>query len=153
MKKNLRIIPLLILLSFAFGACDSDSCNEPVCIAVAPSELTLEVGEMQALSVSVGESARGLEVSFTSSATDIATVDAKGCVTAIKVGSATISVQVGSSTTSVPVTVVPNKNDAPQQLPLIKFDVTYDDSGNVSDEDILNHEKSLGRESRVRYTA
>lgn len=148
MRKNLRIIPLLILLSFAFGACDSDSCNEPVCIAVAPSELTLEVGEMQALSVSVGESARGLEVSFTSSATDIATVDAKGCVTAIKVGSATISVQVGSSTTSVPVTVVPNKNDAPQQLPLIKFDVTYDDSGNVSDEDILNHEKSLGRESR-----
>lgn len=137
-----------MLLSFAFGACESDGCKEPVCIAVAPAELTLEVGEMQTLSVSVGKSAQGLEVSFTSSATDIATVDAKGCVTAIKVGSATITVQVGSSTTSVPVTVVPNKNDAPQQLPLIKFDVTYDDSGNVSDEDILNHEKSLGRESR-----
>lgn len=148
MRKNLRFIPLLMLLSFAFGACESDGCKEPVCIAVAPAELTLEVGEMQTLSVSVGKSAQGLEVSFTSSATDIATVDAKGCVTAIKVGSATITVQVGSSTTSVPVTVVPNKNDAPQQLPLIKFDVTYDDSGNVSDEDILNHEKSLGRESR-----
>ena len=146
MRKNLRFIPLLMLLSFAFGACESDGCKEPVCIAVAPAELTLE--EMQTLSVSVGKSAQGLEVSFTSSATDIATVDAKGCVTAIKVGSATITVQVGSSTTSVPVTVVPNKNDAPQQLPLIKFDVTYDDSGNVSDEDILNHEKSLGRESR-----
>ena len=148
MRKNLRIIPLLILLSLAFVACKSDGGKEPVCIAVAPSELTLEVGEMRTLSVSTGASARGLETSFTSSATDIATVDAKGCVTAIKVGSATISVQVGSSTTSVPVTVVPNKNDAPQQLPLIKFDVTYDESGNVSDEDILNYEKSLGRESR-----
>ena len=148
MRKNLRFIPLLILLSFAFGACESDSCKDPICIAVAPAQLTLEVGEMQTLSVSVGESARGLEVSFTSSATDIATVDAKGRVTAIKVGSATITVQVGSSTTSVPVTVVPNKNDAPQQLPLIKFDVSHDASGNVSDEDILNHEKSLGRESR-----
>ena len=103
---------------------------------------------MQTLSVSVGKSAQGLEVSFTSSASDVATVDAKGCVTAVKVGSATITAQVGSSTTSVPVTVIPNKNDAPQQLPLIKFDVTYDDSGNISDEDILNHEKSLGRESR-----
>ena len=115
MRKNLRFIPLLILLSFALGACDSDSCNEPVCIAVAPAELTLEVGEMQTLSVSTGASARGLEVSFTSSAPDIATVDAKGCVTAVQVGSATITVQVGTGTTSVPVTVVPNKNDAPQQ--------------------------------------
>lgn len=148
MRNNLRFVPLLILLSFALGACDSDSCNEPICIAVAPAELTLEVGEMQTLSVSVGKSAQGLEVSFTSSASDVATVDAKGCVTAVKVGSATITAQVGSSTTSVPVTVIPNKNDAPQQLPLIKFDVTYDDSGNISDEDILNHEKSLGRESR-----
>lgn len=148
MRNNLHFVPLLILLSFALGACDSDSCNEPICIAVAPAELTLEVGEMQTLSVSVGKSAQGLEVSFTSSASDVATVDAKGCVTAVKVGSATITAQVGSSTTSVPVTVIPNKNDAPQQLPLIKFDVTYDDSGNISDEDILNHEKSLGRESR-----
>lgn len=148
MRNNLRFVPLLILLSFALGACDSDSCNEPICIAVAPAELTLEVGEMQTLSVSVGKSAQGLEVSFTSSASDVATVDDKGCVTAVKVGSATITAQVGSSTTSVPVTVIPNKNDAPQQLPLIKFDVTYDDSGNISDEDILNHEKSLGRESR-----
>lgn len=148
MRNNLRFVPLLILLSFALGACDSDSCNEPICIAVAPAELTLEVGEMQTLSVFVGKSAQGLEVSFTSSASDVATVDAKGCVTAVKVGSATITAQVGSSTTSVPVTVIPNKNDAPQQLPLIKFDVTYDDSGNISDEDILNHEKSLGRESR-----
>lgn len=148
MRNNLRFVPLLILLSFALGACDSDSCDEPICIAVAPAELTLEVGEMQTLSVSVGKSAQGLEVSFTSSASDVATVDAKGCVTAVKVGSATITAQVGSSTTSVPVTVIPNKNDAPQQLPLIKFDVTYDDSGNISDEDILNHEKSLGRESR-----
>ena len=148
MRNNLRFVPLLILLSFALGACDSDSCNEPICIAVAPAEFTLEVGEMQTLSVSVGKSAQGLEVSFTSSASDVATVDAKGCVTAVKVGSATITAQVGSSTTSVPVTVIPNKNDAPQQLPLIKFDVTYDDSGNISDEDILNHEKSLGRESR-----
>ena len=148
MRNNLRFVPLLILLSFALGACDSDSCNEPICIAVAPAELTLEVGEMQTLSVSVGKSAQGPEVSFTSSASDVATVDAKGCVTAVKVGSATITAQVGSSTTSVPVTVIPNKNDAPQQLPLIKFDVTYDESGNISDEDILNHEKSLGRESR-----
>ena len=148
MRKNLRFIPLLILLSFALGACDSDSCNEPVCIAVAPAELTLEVGEMQTLSVSTGTSARGLEVSFTSSAPDIATVDAKGCVTAVQVGSATITVQVGTGTTSVPVTVVPNKNDATQQLPLIKFDVSYDDSGNVSDEDILSYERSLGREPR-----
>ncbi len=153
MRKNLRFIPLLILLSFALGACDSDSCKEPVCIAVAPAELTLEVGEMQTLSVSTGASARGLEVSFTSSAPDIATVDAKGCVTAVQVGSATITVQVGTGTTSVPVTVVPNKNDAPQQLPLIKFDVSYDDSGNVSDEDILSYERSLGRESRpIFYT-
>jgi hypothetical protein len=53
----------------------------------------------------------------------------------------------------VPVTVVANKNDAPQQLPLIKFDVSYDDSGNVSDEDILSYERSLGRESRpIFYT-
>lgn len=153
MRKNLRFIPLLILLSFALGACDSDSCNEPVCIAVAPAELTLEVGKMQTLSVSTGASARELEVSFTSSAPDIATVDAKGCVTAVQVGSATITVQVGTGTTSVPVTVVPNKNDAPQQLPLIKFDVSYDDSGNVSDEDILSYERSLGRESRpIFYT-
>lgn len=153
MRKNLCFTPLLILLSLAFGACDSDSCNEPVCIAVAPAELTLEVGEMQTLSVSTGASARGLEVSFTSSAPDIATVDAKGCVTAVQVGSATITVQVGTGTTSVPVTVVANKNDAPQQLPLIKFDVSYDDSGNVSDEDILSYERSLGRESRpIFYT-
>lgn len=153
MRKNLCFTPLLILLSLAFGACDSDSCNEPVCIAVAPAELTLEVGEMQTLSVSTGASARGLEVSFTSSAPDIATVDAKGGVTAVQVGSATITVQVGTGTTSVPVTVVANKNDAPQQLPLIKFDVSYDDSGNVSDEDILSYERSLGRESRpIFYT-
>ena len=153
MRKNLCFTPLLILLSLAFGACDSDSCNEPVCIAVAPAELTLEVGEMQTLSVSTGASARGLEVSFTSSAPDIATVDAKGSVTAVQVGSATITVQVGTGTTSVPVTVVANKNDAPQQLPLIKFDVSYDDSGNVSDEDILSYERSLGRESRpIFYT-
>ena len=102
MRKNLCFTPLLILLSLALGACDSDSCNEPVCIAVAPAELTLEVGEMQTLSVSTGASARGLEVSFTSSAPDIATVDAKGSVTAVQVGSATITVQVGTGTTSVP---------------------------------------------------
>lgn len=44
MRKNLCFTPLLILLSLALGACDSDSCNEHVCIAVAPAELTLEVG-------------------------------------------------------------------------------------------------------------
>ena len=74
MRKNLRFTPLLILLSLAFVACKSDGGKEPVCIAVAPSELTLEVVEMQTLSVLTGTSARGLEVSFTSSATDIATV-------------------------------------------------------------------------------
>ena len=53
----------------------------------------------------------------------------------------------------MPVTVVANENDAPQQLPLIKFDVSYDDSENVSDEDILSYERSLGRESRpIFYT-
>ena len=89
-------------------------------------------------------------VTFVSDKTEIATVDAQGLVTAVTVGSATITLAAAGQEAQVAVTVTEESGGSnPQnltELPILNFDPEYSNSEQrIVDPEILDHEARLGR--------
>lgn len=89
-------------------------------------------------------------VTFVSDKTKIATVDAQGLVTAVTVGSATITLAAAGQEAQVAVTVTEESGGSnPQnltELPILNFDPEYSNSEQrIVDPEILDHEARLGR--------
>ncbi len=89
-------------------------------------------------------------VTFVSDKTEIVTVDAQGLVTAVTVGSATITLVAAGQEAQVAVTVTEESGGSnPQnltELPILNFDPEYSNSEQrIVDPEILDHEARLGR--------
>ena len=104
MKNNLlghaALLVATVLLSTSFWSCSKNEEPEPTPPAVTvtgvtlnKTELTLETGDSETLTATVAPSdATNKNVTWKSSNTAVATVDANGKVTAVKAGEATITV-------------------------------------------------------------
>ncbi len=108
MKRILAILLLVCMLLPTFAACGKDKDNKPkdekpetqlgdpdpdAKLTINPNELNMSVGDVKELQVAYTPEYKeyGKKVLFTSSDKSIATVDAKGVVTAVKSGSVTIT--------------------------------------------------------------
>ena len=106
----------LTMLAVSFAGCGKDEPKEPATVSVAgvalnKSSVNLNEGGSESLTATVSPSnATNKSVSWKSSDTGVATVDANGKVTAVKAGSATITVTTsdGSKTATCSVTVAAN---------------------------------------------
>lgn len=79
----------------------------PTSVKIEPATLSVKVGASEQLTATVGPEGAPQDVSWSSSATSIATVDKTGKVTGVKAGTATITVktQTGNKTATCKVTV------------------------------------------------
>lgn len=121
-----RYLPLLLTASLAlpFAACDDDDFEDPEIIPVSSfasdASLTLKVGASQQLSIKIEPAeATAKAINWVSSDGSIAAVNGSGQVTAVKVGSATITgttpegKSVTCKVTVEPATIVFSLNDKP----------------------------------------
>lgn len=102
MKRFLIVTTLFVLM-----ACDSTSEETPPpSLTVSPTTLTLIVGESQQLDVMIDEeAATSTDVTFSSDAPDVASVDESGVVEAMSLGTATITVSLSNVMETVVVNV------------------------------------------------
>ena len=133
---------------------EQDPTPTPATVAVTgvslnKTALTLEEGSSETLTATVSpDNASNKSVTWKSSATDIATVDDSGKVTAVKIGSATITVTTadGGKTASCSVTVLEkavivitgNTAQVPVQGGTAEFNIQYNTSYNVEIEQSAN---------------
>ena len=133
---------------------EQDPTPTPATVAVTgvslnKTALTLEEGSSETLTATVSpDNASNKSVTWKSSATDIATVDDSGKVTAVKIGSATITVTTadGGKTASCSVTVLDkavivitgNTAQVPVQGGTAEFNIQYNTSYNVEIEQSAN---------------
>ncbi len=93
MKKNLFLILLATLLMIPFTGCKKDSTVDLAGITLSKTSTMLKPEVMEKLSVTFFPSdATNKEVTWSSSDQSVATVDNTGLITAVSVGSATITV-------------------------------------------------------------
>lgn len=110
---RVRNAPSLILCAL-LAACGGDSSSPPPAVAtveVSPSTSSKQVGETVQHSATVkdatGNILSGQSVTWSSSATSVASVSAAGLVTANAIGTTTISATAGGKTGTATFTVVP----------------------------------------------
>lgn len=118
-----------------------------VTLTVKTPTLTIEKGKTAQIDYTVTPA--DTPVTFTSDKTDIATVDAQGVVTAVAAGSATITVAAAGQEAQVAVTVTEDNGGGgtatqSNELPLLKFEVEYGQSGLI-DSEVIAYEKKVGR--------
>lgn len=111
--KKLSVILSSLLLLVGLGSCQRE-CSEVVPeatdLTLSPAVVTLQVGSTQQLIVTILPADQNFTVTFTSDKPEVATVDAKGLITAVAEGTAHITAQVGKLTRQCVVTV---SNTAP----------------------------------------
>lgn len=118
-----------------------------VTLTVNKPTLTIEKGKTAQIDYTVTPA--NTRVTFVSDKTNIATVNATGLVTAVAVGSATITVAAAGQAAQVAVTVTESNGGGStvtegNELPLLKFDPQVN-NGVLVDQQILAHEKKVGR--------
>ena len=118
-----------------------------VTLTVNKPTLTIEKGKTAQIDYTVTPA--NTPVTFVSDKTNIATVNAKGLVTAVAVGSTTITVAAAGQAAQVAVTVTESNGGGGtvtegNELPLLKFDPQVN-NGVLVDQQILAHEKKVGR--------
>ena len=111
MKGKLKVLATVLMVGVLFGfvACkpESDATVEVEKLEIACNLKEIAVGEKITLTAKVSpENATATEVTWTSSAVDVATVNENGVVTGVKAGNATITAKVGEKTATVEITVV-----------------------------------------------
>lgn len=110
MKKLLSVL-LVMLMVLSLAACKENEPEviHPNAVLMEKKETTLQVGQEETLSAIVDLNATDRSVSWSSSDSNVATVDANGKVTAVAEGTATITVTTndGGKTATCEVTVVP----------------------------------------------
>lgn len=140
----------MLLMVVGLGSCKKDKnepTTEPTKITLSESNLTLKVGDSKQLKAIVLPKGQKFTVNYTSDKPEVATVDAKGLVTAVAEGTAKVTAMVGKLSAVCVVTVSKTGAPAPQanELPLLKFNPEGDQQGNLTDKAILDHEKKVGR--------
>lgn len=116
-----------------------------VTLKVNKPTLTIEKGKTAQIDYTVTPA--NTPVTFVSDKKNIATVNATGLVTAVAVGSTTITVAAAGQAAQVAVTVTEVGGGTVTQgneLPLLKFDPQVS-NGTLVDQQILAHEKKVGR--------
>jgi len=100
-------IALLAALALLGGACSSPTA--PTAITIAPAISVLKVGQGETLRVvAAADASRELLATWTSDNPAVATVDARGTVTAVATGAATIRATSHGQVATRTLTVVPN---------------------------------------------
>ena len=109
MKKSIYLFALLFSASFIFTSCKCEP-NIPVevtDVSLDRNTLTLLVGETEVLIATVTpENADDKTVMWTSSNSNVASVDENGVITAVSVGTATITARAGNQTAVCRVDIV-----------------------------------------------
>lgn len=142
--KKLTVILTAALLLVGLGSCKKDPAATS--LKLDPTSVTLKVGETQQLTATVKPDKAA--VTYSSDKPEVATVDKNGLITAVAVGKATISATAGTLTRKCAVTVTDGKGGGvatQNELPLLKFDATLNQQGDITDQEVLDHEKKLDR--------
>ena len=115
MKRNKIISSLFLLLAscFVFTSCDEKTEDLSVkAITVSPTSLTLKPGDSQTLSATIfPENATNKKVYWTSSAPEIVSISEAGEITAIKLGTATVTATAEDSGEKATTTISVVAND------------------------------------------
>lgn len=136
----------MLLMVVGLGSCKKDKNEptaEPTKITLDASTLTLQVGESKQLKATVLPKDQKFTVDYKSDKPEVATVDAKGLVTAVAEGTAKVTATVGKLSAECVVTVTKKGGGSTTQgneLPLLKFEIESDE-----DADVLAHENKIGR--------
>ena len=153
--KKLSAILFAALLVVGLGSCErecSDVQPQPTSLTLAPTEVTLKVGATQQLTATVEPTDQTYTVTFTSDNEQVATVNAKGLVTAVAEGTANITAKVGDLTAKSVVTVSKDDNGGTvtetNELPLLMFDATADNNG-VTNQEVIDYEAKIGRTAQA----
>lgn len=103
----MKTFKLFVLALCAAGlvACKDDPAPVPTSVELDKTELSLKIGETAKLNATVLPEGREAAVNFVSSAETVATVDQNGNVTAVAVGTATITATADDATATCEVTV------------------------------------------------
>lgn len=113
-------IPNILLKNVTVYAKWTDATTPtPVTISLNKTQLTLTVGGSEGIVATVSD---GSSVTWTSSDSNIATVDADGKVTAVAEGTATITATVGTATATCQVTVEESQHLVPPSPLTVTFD-------------------------------
>ena len=106
--KKLSVILSSLLLVVGLGSCQRE-CSEVVPeatdLTLSPTTVALQVGDTRQLTATVLPADQTFTVTFTSDKPEVATVDAKGLITAVAEGTTHITAQVGKLTRQCVVTV------------------------------------------------
>lgn len=107
LKEKLSTLLLAILTIAALASCKQNKEVLVTSITLSPDKVELVEGSTQSITATIApEDATDKELTWTSSDQAVASVDADGLVTALKVGSATISASADGKTGNCTVTVV-----------------------------------------------
>ncbi len=119
MKRFLLILSILLLSATCLPSCrkvdiqEEETTVSVISVKLDQTSLNLKEGESRTLTATVFPfHATHKEVSWSSSAPDVATVDGKGLVTAVKAGSATVTARAGNKSAECQVLVL-SKEDVP----------------------------------------
>lgn len=146
--KKLTVILTAALLLVGLGSCKKDPAATS--LKLDPTSVTLKVGETKQLTATVKPDKA--TVTYSSDNEKVATVDKNGLITAVAVGKATISAKAGTLTRKCAVTVTDGQGGGvatQNELPLLKFDAELNRQGDVTDKEVLDHEKKLNRTPEV----
>lgn len=141
----------MLLMVVGLGSCKKDKNEptaEPTKITLDASTLSLSVGESKQLKAIVLPKDQKFTVDYKSDKPEVATVDAKGLVTAVAEGTAKVTATVGKLSAECVVTVTKKGGGSTTQgneLPLLKFEVDGDEQGNITDTEVLAYEQKVGR--------
>lgn len=106
--KKLSVILSSLLLLVGLGSCQRECSGvvpEATDLTLSPAVVTLQVGGTQQLILTILPADQNFTPTFTSDKPEVATVDAKGLITAVAEGTAHITAQVGKLTRQCIVTV------------------------------------------------
>jgi uncharacterized protein YjdB len=107
MKKVFMFLALACLVGMTSCGKDDDGGKTLTAITVQPTSISLVKNQSQKVTATpVPSDATGVTLTWTSADPNVATVDHDGRVTAVEVGTTTVSVSSGSVKTDIPVTVL-----------------------------------------------
>lgn len=148
--RKLTVILSMLLMVVGLGSCKKDKNEptaEPTKITLDASTLSLSVGESKQLKAIVLPKDQKFTVDYKSDKPEVATVDAKGLVTAVAEGTAKVTATVGKLSAECVVTVTKKGGGSTTQgneLPLLKFEIEGDEN-TITDAEVIAHEQKVGR--------
>ena len=156
--KRLSVLLFAALLVLGLGSCNKETGgaqpqpkSQPQSLTLTPTTVTLKVGDTKQFTATVEPKDQAFTVTFSSDNEQVATVDAKGLVTAVAEGTANITAKVGDLTAKGVITVTKDNSGGTvtegNELPLLMFEATASENG-VTNQEVLDHEAKVGRTAK-----